>query len=650
MKKAIAVCLARMNEDFQTDFLMAISKRAREYGLEIQVYNTFEELWRRDRWDMGEESVYDLINYEELLGMIVLHEKIKDKILCEELIARGKEHNLPIVVVDKELEDCYSISYDYENSFEEIVRHMVDVHHCKTAFMMGGMRNNSFSDERIEVVRKVFEEKGLSFTNDDVGYGDFWDVPCRKEMERFLAEGRKLPDVFFAANDTMAITICDVLNLHGYSVPEDVYVTGFDGIEMEKYYIPRLTTAQQDIEMSGLKAIDTIYEHAKGKKDLPKKISIPFHVRIGSSCGCKEIVHSHISSQISTLYSENTSQRQFSKYMQEMLIALSGAKTVDELLEVLKGFVVFLEEHRSVYFCIYDYQLRVDKNYYRKLKNINPDSEPGKDDMVLVAKYMDNKDFTTPGIRFSSKELLPNYAEEVAHSADLAFIPLHMQDDVLGYMVVDLTTVKGRYYKDSLFSVTFSHCVDALRKTLITENANKKLIETNKKLEDLYIRDPLTEIYNRRGFYQEAAVRLQNEKNRYVLVISMDLDGLKLINDNYGHGEGDFAIRSVGKALEECVKDGGICARFGGDEFSAAVFFEEDQPEAQQRICEQIESAIAALNAEAKKQYPIGCSLGSVYEKIGERVKINDLLKKADYKMYAVKRQHHQALDEADNH
>ena len=67
-------------------------------------------------------------------------------------------------------------------------------------------------------------------------------------MERFLAEPEGLPEAIVCINDSMAIAVCEVLSDHGYSVPDDVIVTGFDGIIQEQYNFPRLTTCRRDMK------------------------------------------------------------------------------------------------------------------------------------------------------------------------------------------------------------------------------------------------------------------------------------------------------------------------------------------------------------------------------------------------------------------
>jgi DNA-binding LacI/PurR family transcriptional regulator len=95
---------------------------------------------------------------------------------------------------------------------------------------MGGFRDNVFSEERKQIFRKVIEEYGIAFDEEKMcSYGDFWAMPARKATEEIIASG-DIPDAIICANDYMAINVCDVMKNHGYSVPEDVIITGLTGM------------------------------------------------------------------------------------------------------------------------------------------------------------------------------------------------------------------------------------------------------------------------------------------------------------------------------------------------------------------------------------------------------------------------------------
>lgn len=649
MKDTIAVCVVRADEEFQRDSLRAIDQQAKEHGLFVQVFNTFEELMFNNLNDQGEESIFERIDYDRLCGMIVFCEKIKDNELNLRLIEKGKKNGIPVVSIDREMEDCYSIVFDYTNTFEKIVRHLVEVHHCKSFFVMGGLRNNDFSDARIQVVRNVAAEYGIELKDEDIGYGDFWEDPCREVMKEFLASKRPLPDAFISVNDTMAITICDCLHNAGYQIPEDTIVTGFDGIEEERYSMPRLTTAQQDLLAGGKKAVELIYGVMQKREDVERCTLIPFEVRFSESCGCRGISEGRASAQIHKMYNTLTVYRYFSKNMYDMIDEMTGTKSLNGVLATLPKYLAYLDSYQHIYLCVEGSYLDVYDDINAQIMEVNRRLNDRREiDMVVLGEWHADKGFSVPLFCYKRKEPFPS--EKMNGDTDnLMFVPLHVQETVFGYLTVNFDPEVNDYTQLRNFATNLSHILDSVRSRQQMQNFNHKLKQANDKLEELYIRDPLTGIYNRRGFYQDIVKRLKDYKYGWFMVVSIDLNGLKTINDTYGHGEGDFAIKTVGRALFKIVSERGICARFGGDEFSAALFYDEYEQYAESDFRKRLEEQLENVNKTAGKEYEITCSCGTQMTPADGDVNIDEVLKEADHKMYQDKKHHYEMLGQSES-
>ena len=113
-----------------------------------------------------------------------------------------------------------------------------------------------------------------------------------------------------------------------------------------------------------------------------------------------------------------------------------------------------------------------------------------------------------------------------------------------------------------------------------------------KTIRDLSLTDELTRLYNRRGFLALAEQHLREQKRNerdFVLILA-DLDDLKKINDNFGHPEGDFAIRKAAEALTSTFRKSDIIARIGGDEF--AVLAMEAEPGSERKMLALLEENI----------------------------------------------------------
>ena len=168
-----------------------------------------------------------------------------------------------------------------------------------------------------------------------------------------------------------------------------------------------------------------------------------------------------------------------------------------------------------------------------------------------------------------------------------------------------------------------------LAETLIasTKAALDKLYY-RKELEYKSFHDGLTNLYNRR-FFEEELERLDTKRQLPISIIMADLNGLKLINDSYGHEKGDEVLVKTAEILKETLRAEDILARQGGDEF--AVLLPKTNNEQLNRIIKRIKNKVERVNN--KRNMPISIALGSAIKKDSAE-EINEVLKKADDNMY----------------
>ena len=167
------------------------------------------------------------------------------------------------------------------------------------------------------------------------------------------------------------------------------------------------------------------------------------------------------------------------------------------------------------------------------------------------------------------------------------------------------------------------------------EQAMTALKNKNDILNMISEKDELTKLYNRRGFLENAMVLVKNAKNAFLLCIYADLDHLKQINDEFGHQEGDFAIRQAGIYLTESLRSSDVIGRIGGDEFAAlAVIKEENMGK---EIRDRIILHSKMFNQDSDKPYYIDLSIGYAVFRWSEGLELNQMLSAADLMLYESK-------------
>jgi len=180
----------------------------------------------------------------------------------------------------------------------------------------------------------------------------------------------------------------------------------------------------------------------------------------------------------------------------------------------------------------------------------------------------------------------------------LFFIPLYFRDEEEGVLLMS-------YDKQTP--------VEAYETLRINISTAVKGAELMSKIQTLSITDELSGLLNRRGFFQYAYSRiphLSRDTERVPYVMFMDMDGLKYINDTYGHKEGDVAISAFADILKETLREEDIIGRIGGDEF--VVFSSVKSDRDGEQVVKRIREELDLYNSKKLHPYDISACIGNV--------------------------------------
>ena len=251
------------------------------------------------------------------------------------------------------------------------------------------------------------------------------------------------------------------------------------------------------------------------------------------------------------------------------------------------------------------------------------------DTMHVKTAFINTELVKKVDIPIPRKELLPD--EYISDEPKAYYvIPLHFQGASFGYTVIDYYpggTINGFY---EFMHISICNALEHMR----SQRRNAALID---KLSSMYVTDVLTNLKNRHGFELETH-RMYNTiqtENRTMVIIGIDMDGLKVINDNYGHPEGDFALCVLADAIRAASFSDEIGFRVGGDEFQVLALDYSENSVA--KFLKRFVDYLTEFNKNSKKPYNVLASYGYCICTPNAGFTLTEWLTKSDDRMYDMK-------------
>ena len=172
---------------------------------------------------------------------------------------------------------------------------------------------------------------------------------------------------------------------------------------------------------------------------------------------------------------------------------------------------------------------------------------------------------------------------------------------------------------------------------------NQRLRAQSEELRNLSMRDDLTGLYNRRAFQEFGAMelRLAQRAGQAVVVLYVDVDAFKKINDRFGHAIGDQALRDAASVLRATFRETDIIARIGGDEF--AVMSIGGTAASAETMMDRLTTSIDQHNQHVERPYKLRMSVGTLAMDANECRDFEALIAGADKVMYSQKRRRRKA-------
>ncbi len=630
-RKTIAVCVTGYDWEYETRIVDGIYRRCQQENIHLLI---FASLMRKpelnhdavlpDSIIRGEMEIFHLINYDLLDGIILIGDSLLDSNVIPEITAIAKIHNVPLLNInDPKHEVDWNIQLSDEISMEFIMRHLIEDHGFRKINFIGGFPENRQTEERLRAYKKVLKEHNIPIEARRIGYGKFW-IEAADCTAAFL-ETNDIPEAIVCASDTMAIFCMDYLKEHGYRIPDDIVVTGFDGTRDSELYSPTLTTVRRAYAESGEKAVDLLETIWKGETP-PRMTQIDSVLVKQQSCGCIPISETDSNNYCVDTYSSQHIFLGFNNYIFQMNTKFASAKNSEELyLDTKRGAEIF--HLKKLYICICSNiekaNGKIDKD------NVREGFMGISNTMISMVKYGHNVPI---GTEFPTEQLLPENFLDEDKPVFYSFSPLYFQDRFLGYMAYEPSRTHGIGDCFATWAMSIANNAGSFYMKQELENIVAEL-------ENLYMQDPLTELYNRRGMlrFGYALMEQARQSGDWLTVLCADLDNLKPINDKYGHEAGDNAIRQAAQTIHDAMPHDSICVRTGGDEF-CVILRHPNEHDVDIYLAE-IGRILGCYNSQSGLPYQVDISYGYHSVCAAQLTSIDQMMKIADEKMYQMKTQ-----------
>ncbi|MBW8191957.1 GGDEF domain-containing protein [Neiella marina] len=535
----------------------------------------------------------------------------------------GDRFQLPLASISLPLPGASNVLLRNDIGFKALLEHVIEQHHCRRlVFVSGPERNEEASGRRRMFVRAVAADSAL---HADYIKGDFTAQSGSRAMEQiinWIDQGQQIDAVVFA-NDDMAVAGLEYLAKHRAALMNQFVVTGFDDSPSARLVVPSLSTVSQPFEKIAKRAIqcllDQIEDNAKPQDYWFDTVPI-----YRNSCGCEP-------EQMSVMHP----MLRFASNKYKMHEMTQTYKVNELLAQLATGLPYF--DIKGCYVALYE-------------GGRFPHTEVGHDRIPkrsrLIFAYHDSQHCPLQGaITYNTRQILPSSFLNTEQPQPLLVKPLMFDNQHFGFIVFDVTVgwledmeyVRRQVARTLNAALLFEEKNKAVE---AAELANEKLRALNQQLETLNellvkrsVTDELTGLYNRRGFFDLVRQYAITDRvlNRCTLFY-VDMNDLKMVNDQLGHQQGDVAIQMLADALRKTFRQEDIIGRIGGDEF--VVCAKRCGPDDIEPLEQRFKQVLERCNSNADLPWDVSSCMGYQIFNGGTEQDLERALERADNMLY----------------
>lgn len=597
MKRKIALLSSAWRSDFATTSIRGIQRRLEQDNIDLYIFNAYDMTDNMECYTQ-ENMIYSLPDVDDYDGVLIAINTLGNREMVAGVIERCHEAGKPVLSIECKYPGAAYIGVDNYRSMYRIVEHMIQEHHCKVFNYLGGPENNIDNMQRFHGFCDALKDAGFEPDPARITHRTFRFSDGDKVYKEWKQLGIHTPDAVICANDDMAVGYCMAGLNDGVKAPGAFRITGFDNVHHAQYCFPSITSVNRNWETLGYEGADRLLQMIKGNPEV-WDIEVPGVIQKNLSCGCGD-GENDLQNAYWQLYNQNKRMEAVQEAQRKIREYLGQCAEREEF------------QRRIPMICP---QLQLD--------NLAVCISPawGKGIESDSGFEVISNDFWN--VMYKKDGLVPASWLDEKHSKAFLFSSMYCGTTMSGYCVVP--------YTDGVLDVTrHKTLMESVGQVVERILRKEELKQAKQKLEELYVLDPLTGLYNRFGYKAEGS-RFFEEHGGKVYVVYLDLNKLKAINDVYGHQMGDYAIVGMAECMRRVFDDSEILVRLGGDEFLVVGAYEGED-----KILEKhndLDRELIAYSREKEFPMELHTSFGYSFSADG-RTDIRELLQRADQMMY----------------
>ncbi len=616
MRKIALVTCASSFERYSIAARAIRAELARMGGCVLYVISNYNVYVDGMDFIRGDAAIYSLLDSLDLDGCIIDF-SLGSNELAGLLAGRLSRRGIPALTINLEVPGVPYLHLETREAGMELAEHLISGHGCRRINLVLNHGNSVVCRDALDVFRESYRKHGIEWDERRVLMSYISVQDGRTIYDRFAERGvMEDAQAVVCVHDVCAIGLYMELKDRGIRVPEDVRICSMNFSGNSVAFEPQITGIDRRERKAAEAACHLICDMIDGKP-VSGRNTYSGEVRYGASCcgggqrrdeADGDLFRSIVINKVEAGKQIGQMMR-FNDALEEVESPDQLAANVHEMMEGLGS--------RGYFCCLNKKDLAYIEN--RPEGAAEKEEYAFDENMLLLAGFSERTGRLTK-VPFRLEEICPAAPAE----GDLFLImPITHRHRVFGYMVLLNDEMPFYVYNYRICQENIGSSIENLHRQMVLRSSIAEL-------DRLHMQDQLTGLFNRFALKRFSDSYVKPEGYTTLLI---DMDGLKGINDGYGHLAGNYAISLVGQTIRKCAGSDDLVIRYGGDEF--LVLSRNTDPRRPEEIKAAISRELENVRIEQGLPYAIGVSVGWTVSGLP----LPEAVETADRKMYAEKQE-----------